>query len=202
MPERTESGNAGQETATVQDTAGVLSPAALIPATEADHSAVVDLANRAYRGTGPNASWNVETVIEGQRITFDLLRRDLASKPHARLLLWQRETGSLLGSVWLEPVQSPGQAGVWYLGLLAVEPSLQKQQLGRTLLAAAEEYARAHGARQIRMTVVNVRVPLIAWYLRRGYTLTGETELYPYGDDRFGRPLRDDLHFAVLTKDL
>ena len=52
------------------------------------------------------------------------------------------------------------------------------------------------------MTVVNVRVSLIAWYQRRGYALTGETEPFPYGDDRFGRPLRDDLHFVVLTKEM
>lgn len=178
----------------------------LTPATDADHAAVVDLANRAYRGTGPDASWNVENVIEGQRIDLSLLREDLVAKPHGQLLLWRSETGSqqshLLGCVWLEPVQSSKQAGVWYLGLLAVDPKLQKQQLGRTLLAAAEEYAHAHGARQIRMTVVNVRVSLIAWYLRRGYLLTGETEPFPYGDDRFGRPLRDDLHFVVLTKEL
>jgi len=185
-------------------------PVALTPAKEADHPAVVDLANRAYRGTGPDASWNVENVIEGPRITLDLLRADMAAKPHAQLLLWRDNESAdghgLLGCVWLEPVQmhqKPEElSGTWYLGLLAVDPRQQKQQLGRTLLAAAEDYARSQGARQIRMTVVNVRVPLIAWYLRRGYALSGETEPYPYGDDRFGRPLRDDLRFVVLTKDL
>lgn len=184
--------------------AGQAGPVTLSPATEADYAAVVDLANRAYRGTGPDASWNAEDVIEGPRITLDLLRADLAAKPHAQLLLWRGETGTLLGSVWLEPMQTsdPGKAGTWYLGLLAVDPRQQKRQLGRTLLAAAESYARARGAREIRMSVVNVRVALVAWYLRRGYMLTGETEPYPYGDDRFGRPLRDDLHFAVLTKEL
>jgi ribosomal protein S18 acetylase RimI-like enzyme len=181
-----------------------LGPVKLILTTEADHDEVVDLANRAYHGTGPDASWNVENVIEGQRIDLSLLRADLAAKPHAQLLLWRGATGALLGCVWLEPLQSsdPEKASTWYLGLLAVDPRQQKQQFGRTLLEAAEDYARARDARQIRMTVVNVRVPLIAWYLRRGYTLTGETEPFPYGDDRFGRPLRDDLHFAVLTKDL
>jgi ribosomal protein S18 acetylase RimI-like enzyme len=177
-------------------------PVTLSIATEADHAAVVDLANRAYRGTGPDASWNVENVIEGQRIDLSLLREELAAKPHAQLLLWRTETANLLGTVWLEPVQSSEKAGTWYLGLLAVDPRLQKQQLGRALLAAAEEYVRMHGGSRVRMTVVNVRVPLIAWYLRRGYTLTGETEPFPYGDNRFGRPLRDDLHFVVLTKDL
>ncbi len=52
------------------------------------------------------------------------------------------------------------------------------------------------------MTVVNVREVLIAWYLRRGYHKTGETNPFPYGDDRFGKPLRDDLNFVVLEKNL
>lgn len=173
-------------------------PILLIPATEASYPAVVDLANRAYRGTGPEASWNVENVIEGQRLNESLLREDLAASPEAQLLLWHEDAGMLLGCVWLEP--AGGDA--WYLGLLAVEPRRQKRQLGRTLLAAAEDYARSHGARRIRMTVVHLRDTLIAWYLRRGYALTGETKPFPYGDERFGRPLRDDLHFVVLEKPL
>jgi hypothetical protein len=31
---------------------------------------------------------------------------------------------------------------------------------------------------------------------------TGETEPFPYGDDRLGAPLRDDLSFPMLEKDL
>jgi hypothetical protein len=50
------------------------------------------------------------------------------------------------------------------------------------------------------MVVVNVRETLIAWYQRRGYALTDETQPFPYGDDRFGRPLREDLHFVTLEK--
>jgi hypothetical protein len=58
------------------------------------------------------------------------------------------------------------------------------------------------GGKRIRMQVVNVRDALIAWYLRRGYRKTGETEPFPYGDDCFGAPLRDDLSFLVLEKNL
>jgi GNAT superfamily N-acetyltransferase len=124
------------------------------------------------------------------------------------LLLWRANDGALLGCVRLEPIQQRAPllqhepAGAWYLSLLAVDPRQQKQQLGRTLLAAAEAYARTRGARRIRMSVVFLRDTLIAWYLRRGYTLTGETEPFPYGDERFGRPLRDDLHFVILEKEL
>jgi hypothetical protein len=50
------------------------------------------------------------------------------------------------------------------------------------------------------MTVVNVRDTLIGWYMRRGYALTGETEPFPYGENRFGTPKPNDLHFVVLRK--
>ena len=47
-----------------------------------------------------------------------------------------------------------------------------------------------------------VREDLIAWYERRGYVRTGEQRPFPYGDERFGRPRRTDLSFAVLSKEL
>ncbi|MEI9890137.1 MAG: hypothetical protein WDN45_05495 [Caulobacteraceae bacterium] len=58
------------------------------------------------------------------------------------------------------------------------------------LLEAAEAAARALGARRVRMTVVNVREGLIAWYERRGYRPTGEVLPFPYDDLRFGQPTR------------
>ena len=169
-------------------------------AIESDYGGIVDLANLAFRGTGSTASWNTEAVfIEGQRLDESLLREDLAAKRGAQLLTYRDEPdGPLLGTVLLDEQKD----GVWYLGLLTIRPDLQKRQLGRGLLAAAEEFARERGGRRIRMTVVNVRDTLIAWYRRRGYRLTGETQPFPYGDDRFGRPLRDDLHFVVLEKEI
>jgi ribosomal protein S18 acetylase RimI-like enzyme len=175
----------------------------LAAATEAEYPAIIDLVNLAYRGAGASASWNIENFIEGERLNDSLLREDLAAKPEAHLLTY-RDTpgGPLLGTVWLDPGYGAAKDGVWYLGLFTIRPELQKRKLGRTLLSAAEDFARERGARRIQMTVVNVRDILIAWYQRRGYRLTGETRPFPYGDERFGRPLRDDLHFVVLTKDL
>ncbi|MGD0444712.1 MAG: GNAT family N-acetyltransferase [Edaphobacter sp.] len=171
----------------------------LLPAIEADYPAIIDLANLAYRGTGPSASWNIEDFIEGQRLNDSLLREDLAAKPNAHLLTYRDEPGGeLLGTVLLDPQKD----GIWHLGLLTIRPDLQKRQLGRTLLTAAEEFAKQHGAHRIEMTVVNVRDILIAWYQRRGYTLTARTKPFPYGDERFGRPLRDDLYFVVIEKDI
>ena len=173
-------------------------PIVLHRALEADYTEIIDLVNLAFRGSGPSASWNIEVgIIEGQRLNESLLREDLATKPAALLLTHRdRVNKKLVGTVWLEPWKD----GIWVLGLLTVRPDLQNRQLGRALLDAAEGFAKERGARRIRMTVVNVRKALIAWYERRGYTLTGETQPFPYGDQRFGRPLRDDLHFVVLEK--
>ncbi|HEY6374892.1 MAG TPA: GNAT family N-acetyltransferase [Edaphobacter sp.] len=167
-------------------------------AAEGDLAEIVDLANRAYRGTGASAGWTVETdFIEGERTSVPRLREELVAHPEALIMTWRDQSdGSLLGSVWLEPLED----GVWYLGLLSVRPELQGRQLGRRLLAAAEAAAKERGARRIRIFVLNVRDTLIAWYERRGYVLTGETKPFPYGDERVGRPLRDDLGLVMLEK--
>ena len=134
-------------------------PMLMTPAAESDFAEIIELVNLAFRGAGPSASWNIEAgIIEGQRLNESLLREDLAAKPKAHLLIHRdAPTGSLLGTVWLEP----GKDGEWYLGLLTVRPELQNRQLGRTLLAASEDFARGRGARCIRMTVVHVREPVI-----------------------------------------
>lgn len=168
-------------------------------ATEADYPEIISLVNAAYRGTGnPARSWNLETgILEGTR-TDDSLLREEASAPGAHLLLHRDGDDSILGTVLLVPAK----LGSWYLGMLTVRPSLQNRQVGRTLLSASEEFAKAHGAQSIRMGVLNVRDSLIAWYVRRGYVRTGETEPFPYGDSRFGTPLRGDLEFVILEKQL
>ena len=172
----------------------------LMPITDADIPGLVVLMNAAYRGSGTAAGWNSEAgYISGDRTTADLIRAELAASPGATYLKWL-ESGSevLLGCVWLEQLDQ----GEWYLGSLATAPALQGAGLGKAILAAAEQWVRERGGLSIRMSVVNVRDTLIDWYLRRGYRLTGETEPFPYDDNRFGTPLRPDLHFVVMAKDL
>ena len=169
-------------------------------ATHADLDAIAALVNSAYRGDSSRAGWTTEAdFIGGQRTDAEVLRADLAARPGAVLLtLREGPHGELLGSVWLEPSGDE----VWYLGMLTVRPDLQARQLGRTLLAEAESYAAARGARMMRLMVMNMRDTLSAWYERRGYVRTGETKPFPYGDERFGLPLRDDLYFEVFEKRL
>jgi ribosomal protein S18 acetylase RimI-like enzyme len=171
-----------------------------LAATDSDVPAIVRLMNRAYRGADNSSGWTTEEAyLSGDRITEALLRADMKGKPSASLLKWQNEEGAgITGCVWLEPVDDD----TWYLGSLTVDPRRQNGGLGRTMLAAAEDRVRDRGGKRVRMTVINVREALIAWYLRRGYEKTGKTQPFPYGDDRFGKPLRDDLCFVVLEKPL
>src|SRR5215471_15414092 len=165
--------------------------------TERDLTEVVDLTNLAFRG---ELGWTIESkYIEGQRIDLEMLRENLSEHPNGPLLIWRDEGNSaLLGSVWLEPKDGAD----WYMGLLAVRPDRQGAQLGRRMLEASEAAMRERGAKKVVISVVNVRDRLIGWYERRGYVRTGEMKPFPYGDERVGRPLRDDLEFVVLEKAL
>ena len=68
------------------------------------------------------------------------------------------------------------------------------------MLAAAEVQARRWGAGRLELTVLNHRPELVAWYSRCGFTMTGDTVPFPYGDQRYGVPRRDDLVLQAMTK--
>jgi ribosomal protein S18 acetylase RimI-like enzyme len=167
-------------------------------ATDADLDAIAALVNSAYRGDSSRTGWTTEAdYLEGQRTDAERLREQLAATPGAVMLTF-RDDSALLGSVWLEP----RGADVWYLGMFTIRPDLQARGLGRTLLEEAERFARARGARRMRISVIQLRGPLIAWYERRGFRATGEAVPFPYGDPRNGIPLRDDLQLLVFEKPL
>ena len=90
-----------------------------------------------------------------------------------------------------------------YFGTFAVSPRAQGRGVGKELMTHAEAFARDRfGAERMRMTVIDKRTELIAFYERRGYLQTGEREPFPYGEDRFGLPRTEDLEFVVLIKEL
>jgi GNAT superfamily N-acetyltransferase len=174
------------------------------PAADSELEAIAAFVNQVYRGPEARGGWASEAdYIAGQRTDAGKLREGLR-KPGAVILTLRDEaegdeaSGPLLGCVWLEPAHMDA----WHLGMLSVRLDLQKAGVGRRLLAAAEDYARSRGAVWMEMTVIGIRDTLIAWYERRGYRRTGETRPFPYGDERFGVPLRDDLAFVVLEKKL
>ena len=171
-----------------------------LPATYVDVDELATFVNNAYRGKSAEAGWASEAkVIAGQRIDATVLAETLANGKTTLLLMRDHEKSPLAGCVSIEPTDDP--LG-WYLSMLAIDPQRQADGLGRTLLSYAEDYVKSRGARRVRITVIWLRHTLIDWYERRGYRRTGTTEPFPYGDQRFGMPLRDDLYFEVFEKTL
>ena len=166
-------------------------------ATQADVPVLVELVTSAYRGEASRAGWTTEAdLLEGNRIVPEVLLADIA-RPRSRILLAERN-GALQGCAHVAE-----EDGAGYFGMFAVQPELQGSGLGRTILAEAERIAAVDWQLPLmRMTVIDLRTELIDWYVRRGYQRTGQTKPFPATDPRFGLPLRDDLRFAVLEKEL
>lgn len=170
-------------------------PLAFRAATEADIPALVELVTSAYRGDVSRQGWTTEAdLLDGQRIEPDVLRQDIA-RPHSRVLVAERD-GRMLACAH---VAIDGDAG--YFGMFSVRPDLQGGGIGKALLAEAERIVRDEWrCPAMRMTVIDVREELFAFYGRRGYRRTGIKKPFPYGDARFGIPKRPDLRFEVLEK--
>ena len=166
-------------------------------ATPGDVAIIVPLVESAYRGDVSRKGWTTEAdLLDGQR-TDPAGVAELIRKPGSCMLLAER-AGALLACANLE---KRGEAG--YFGMFSVRPDLQGAGIGRATLAEAERLARDDWhCREMHMTVISVRDELIAWYERRGYKRTGIHSTFPYGDERFGIPKRDDLRFELLVKAL
>jgi GNAT superfamily N-acetyltransferase len=102
------------------------------------------------------------------------------------------EDGFLCGCVYVEPRGGDRS----YLGLLSVDPQLQKSGLGTQLMNAAEAYCAKAGSRFMDLQIVSVRKELPDFYHRRGYVETG-TAPFPAG-------LNPKLpcHFILMSKPL
>jgi GNAT superfamily N-acetyltransferase len=161
-----------------------------------DVGAVVALVESAYRGESGRRGWTTEShLLDGRRTDAGLVAELLQSPDSAVLLAGVDDR--LLACCHLQ------RHGHWaYFGMFAVDPASQNGGLGRQVLAEAERYARAAWhCTAIRMKVIDARGELIAWYERRGYRRTGDYSPFPYGNERFGIPRRDDLRFELLIKD-
>lgn len=161
-----------------------------------DVEALVGLIESAYRGDASRAGWTTEAdLLAGQRTDPDGVR-EVITAAGSRLLVAER-AGEMVACCQLQKREA-----YVYFGMFSVSPQLQGGGVGKAVMAEAERIAREWGAEEIRMTVIRQREDLIAFYERRGFGRTGRFEPFPYGDERFGLPLRDDLEFAELAKTL
>jgi GNAT superfamily N-acetyltransferase len=163
-----------------------------------DVPALVALVESAYRGEGSKQGWTTEAdLLDGQRTDAEGVS-DLIARAGSLVLVAEAVGDGLLACAHVEK-----QGDSAYFGMFSVRPRLQGGGLGGALLAEAERIARDQwGCTMMRMTVISVREELIAWYERRDYHRTGEYSPFPYGNERFGIPRRDDLRFELLLKPL
>jgi ribosomal protein S18 acetylase RimI-like enzyme len=161
-----------------------------------DVADVVLLVQSAYRGESSRAGWTTEAdILDGQR-TDPQGVLEVIQDPQSVVLLAFSDEGTPTACCHVEK-----HDGYAYFGMFAVRPTLQGGGVGKAVLAEAERLAVARwGISEMRMTVISVREELIAWYERRGYRRTGKMSPFPYGDERFGLPKRDDLEFELLVK--
>jgi GNAT superfamily N-acetyltransferase len=145
--------------------------------TEAE--AIVRLINDAFRIE--------EFFVYGDRINLEQV---LSFFGTGEFLLTGR-VGAPDGCVYME---QRGERG--YLGLLSIDPSLQRTGLGSRLVAAAEEWARERGCRFVDLRIVNLREELPAFYRRLGYVEDG-TEPFPAE-----APTKLPCHFVKMSKRL
>jgi N-acetylglutamate synthase-like GNAT family acetyltransferase len=163
-----------------------------------DAEAISELVNSAYRGDSSRQGWTTEAeFLSGQR-TDPLAIEDILLSPHQWILVCEQK-GELIGSVQLEKVKPD----TCYFGMFAIQPLLQAKGVGKLFLEAAEKFAHEElNCQWMEMTVITLRTELIAWYERRGYQRTDELRNFPYGDERFGIPLRPDIALLVFKKRL
>ena len=158
---------------------------------------LIELVTSAYRGDASRAGWTTEAdLLDGNRIDSEVLH-EYIERPLSRVVLAERDD-MLLGCAHVSI-----EDGAGYFGMFSIRPDLQGGGIGKLLLAEAERVVGGDWKLPaMRMTVIDVRDELIAYYERRGYRRTGIKKPFPSTDPRLGIPLRDDLRFEVLEKSL
>jgi ribosomal protein S18 acetylase RimI-like enzyme len=82
-----------------------------------------------------------------------------------------------------------------YMGMLAVDPSLQGRGLGRRMIAAVESCAAKSGCSGIDIKIVDRRVELPPLYRALGFRDNGTA---PFDDPLLTKP----CHFLLMSKEL
>lgn len=123
--------------------------------------------------------WTYEALIAG--IVAGFVQNFDAAREH----VWIAEAdGAVAGSVFLMATDDPEMAK---LRLLYVEPSARGLGIGRALVAACIEQARAVGYRRLELWTNSVLVSARRIYEAAGFTLENETPHHSFGHDLIGQ---------------
>lgn len=159
-----------------------------------DNVAVIAaLVNLAYRPVGDSKGWTHESdIVDSLRVTHEQVQALFVSDS---FVFVAGQDSQLVACVYLSV-----ENGCAHIGMLATHPALQAQGLGKKMLAHAEDYARENfPVKKFEMVVIQERVELVAFYLRRGYQKTGRVDDYPVSAG-VGVPKAQGLTIEVLQK--
>jgi len=136
-----------------------------------------------------NAAFLVERhFVTGDRISEEDLRRCFET---GTFLMAARSGEPPSASIFLRP---NGDRRT-YLGMLAVDPALQRRRLGSLMMTAAERCCRLRGDAAIDISVVNLRTELPPIYRARGFVDIGTA---PFEDPRAFK----QAHFVKMVLEL
>jgi GNAT superfamily N-acetyltransferase len=152
---------------------------AIRAADPSDAQQIVALVNLAFRVEG--------FFVYGDRTSLDQCKAMF----HTGTFLLAETAGQLAGCLYFE---LRGERA--YLGLLSVDPSQQRQGVGRALVSDAERRAGEAGCEFMDMLTVNLRTELLPIYERMGYRQSG-TAPFPAGV-----PTKIPCHFLRMSKTL
>ena len=164
-------------------------------ASQQDAEQLADLINSAYRGETSQLGWTSEAdLLAGARTSSQEICQTL-TKPDNFILIAKNDIGLIIASISIER-----QHDYAYLSQLAVNPSLQAQGIGKTLLQNAETFAAKNWpVIGCKMSVISCRSELIAFYQRRGYQQTGIFQAFPENPELWQAKVAD-LSLETLIK--
>jgi len=135
-----------------------------------------------------NAAFIVERfVFDGDRIN----REEMQAFMETGRFSVAEDSAGLAGCVYVQVRDGRG-----YLGLLAVDPGRQGQGLGRTLVAAAEDYFRTEGCSAVDLRIISPRTPLPPFYRHLGYAEIGTAAFSPSLQSKVPG------HYIIMSKQL
>jgi ribosomal protein S18 acetylase RimI-like enzyme len=163
-------------------------------ASQLDAEVIANLVNMAYRPESGRSGWTHESdLVSGSRANVDQVV-DVISKPDSVILL------GIKGSEIVACIHIEKDGSIGYIGMFAVNPTLQGAGVGKLMLAYAEWYASENfSSDKFIMVVVSSRSELISFYQRRGYQKTDSIVDYPLSAGT-GIPKHPGLKIEILEK--
>jgi ribosomal protein S18 acetylase RimI-like enzyme len=144
----------------------------LRPMTPASFDAYVGQSIEGYAQEKVRAgAWPPEGALERSRQDFAKLLPQGPDTPGQRLFdVVLASSREVVGWLWLE-VESARDPGCAFIYDIQLDPAYRGRGLGKETLSLADEVARSHGCREIRLHVFGHNETAIALYRKVGYSV-------------------------------